>query len=98
MVNWYCVVKLAVYVAGVAAIAIICAAAPPSLQPVNAYCVPAVPACGPAAMMCGPCESPSVRGAVYAAPPSRMNFKPGGLVWMVMLAAGRFNRTEIVDR
>ena len=62
-----------------------CDTAPPSLQPVNTYCVPVAPGCGVVtAIVCDPAERLSVCGAVCAAPPSTLNCNPAGLVWMVV--------------
>ena len=67
----------------------LCEAAPPSLHPVNTYCVPAAPACVVAtAIVCVPGVRLSVCGAVCAAPPSTLNCNPGGLVWIVMVVNG----------
>ena len=47
VVNWYCVLKFAVYVTLLWAGAVtVCDIAPPSDQLAHAYCVPEVPACG----------------------------------------------------
>ena len=63
---------------------IVCDAAPPSLHPVNTYCVPVVPGCVVATeIVCVPVVRFNVCGAVCGAPPSTLNCLPVGIVCMV---------------
>jgi hypothetical protein len=63
----------------------VCDTAPPSLHPVNTYCVPVPPGCVVAtAIVCGPCERLSVCGAICCVPLSTLNSSPSGLVRMVI--------------
>ena len=65
-----------------------CDADPLSLHPVKTYCVPAVPACVVAtAIVCEPIVRISAWGAVSGGPPSTVNCKPAGLIWMVVKIA-----------
>lgn len=67
----------------------LCEAAPPSLHERKTYCVPAAswdlaPCVAATAMVWGPGARVSVLGAVCTAPPSTVNCRPVGLVWMVI--------------
>jgi uncharacterized SAM-binding protein YcdF (DUF218 family) len=85
VVSWYCVVKLAVYVAALDGAVTVWLAAPLSDQLPNTYCVPVVPACvAPAIVWLDPGVHWNEHGAVHAAA-STVRLSPTGVLVTVML-------------
>jgi hypothetical protein len=87
MIGWYCVAKFAVHVLLVTGVTVR-DAAPPSDQPVNPYCVPALPGCEAAAIMwLVPVFHRTLQGVVHVTP-SAVIVSPDGELRIVCVTRG----------